>query len=59
MNNKLLKNKKTGEIAMPFYNCEYNVIVLYAVKDNEVTTRLIDTYPNVELLYKEWTHIDE
>ena len=57
MNHKLLENKKTGEIAMPVYNCKYHVITLYEVKNNKVTSRLIYTYPNVELLYKEWTHI--
>ena len=57
MNHKLLKNKKTNQIAIPIYNCEYSVIVLYAVKNNEVTSHIIDIYPNVKLLYKEWAHI--
>lgn len=59
MNHNLLQNKKTGEIAIPVYNSEYHVIVLYAVKNNKVTSRMIETYPNVELLYKEWTHLHE
>ena len=59
MNKYFLKNKKTGQIACPVYDFEDNIIYLYEVKNNKVTSRGIDIYPNVDLLYKEWTHLHE